>query len=209
MQRLWQKRNIVEYLMADLEKERQIVQVQTQSPPVTCSNRWHIAFIFIFAFFTRREKQSLERYLKEVPTVEEHQKLNKTISLKLCKFHINFLDIIKRTRRYLLNIVILRGWKSFNVPANWVVPRVADISLTRHAIFRLGEASDEPKQHLSEGGTSSHSLEALSLKYVDMLVVVVFNIFSPQRGPWRMWKAERHHFLKRQEVSTHEQSFWK
>ena len=30
--------------------------------------------------FHRREKQSLERYLKEVPTVEEHQKLNKTIS---------------------------------------------------------------------------------------------------------------------------------
>ena len=53
-----------------------------------------LLFFFIFAFFTRREKQSLERYLKEVPTVEEHQKLNKTISLKLCKFHLNFLDII-------------------------------------------------------------------------------------------------------------------
>ena len=38
--------------------------------------------IFFFTFFARREKQSLERYLKEVPTVEEHQKLNKTISLK-------------------------------------------------------------------------------------------------------------------------------
>ena len=32
-------------------------------------------------FVNRREKQSLERYLKEVPTVEEYQKLNKTISL--------------------------------------------------------------------------------------------------------------------------------
>ncbi|XP_020626663.1 centrosomal protein of 85 kDa-like [Orbicella faveolata] len=34
---------------------------------------------FVLPFFTRREKQSLERYLKEVPTVEEHQKLNKTL----------------------------------------------------------------------------------------------------------------------------------
>lgn len=39
----------------------------------------------------RREKQSLERYLKEVPTVEEYQKLNKTISIvnhwkRACRF---------------------------------------------------------------------------------------------------------------------------
>ena len=33
----------------------------------------------------RREKQSLERYLKDVPTVEEHQKLNKTISFNQTK----------------------------------------------------------------------------------------------------------------------------
>ena len=42
--------------------------------------------LIFFAYFARREKQSLERYLKDVPTVEEHEKLNKTISLKYCKF---------------------------------------------------------------------------------------------------------------------------
>ena len=41
--------------------------------------------VLVFTFFNcsvflRREKQSLERYLKDVPTVEEHQKLTKTIS---------------------------------------------------------------------------------------------------------------------------------
>ena len=97
-----------------------------------------------------------------MPTVEEHQKLNKTISLKLCKFRLNFLDIITK----LSDICYYR-----------VIPRVADISLTRHTISRLGEASDEPKQHLSEGGASSRSLEAVSVKYGNMSMVVVFNIF--------------------------------
>ena len=36
--------------------------------------------LLVVSVFNRREKQSLERYLKDVPTVEEHQKLTKTIS---------------------------------------------------------------------------------------------------------------------------------
>lgn len=51
------------------------------------------------------------------------------------------------------------------------------ILLSRHAIFRLGETSDEPKEHLSEGGTSSRSLEAVNVKCGNVSVFVVFNIF--------------------------------
>ena len=114
MYRLSQKRNIVEYLKETLEKKVKVYKFKSQSSPGTRGNWWQIAFIIFFAFFSRREKQSLERYLKEVPTVEEHQKLNKTISLKLGKFHLNFLDIIiKKTRRYLLNISYFKRLKVF------------------------------------------------------------------------------------------------
>ena len=52
-----------------------------------------------FVLYSRREKQSLERYLKDVPTVEEHQKLNKTISFD----QYNNTDVLT----YLLVLIIV------------------------------------------------------------------------------------------------------
>ncbi|XP_022781815.1 centrosomal protein of 85 kDa-like [Stylophora pistillata] len=48
----------------------------TRDLPSLLTDVFLVTFLFVF---DRREKQSLERYLKEVPTVEEYQKLNKTL----------------------------------------------------------------------------------------------------------------------------------
>ena len=65
--------------------------------------------------FNRREKQSLERYLKDVPTVEEHQKLNKTISFNQTK--ISRVEALTASQKLpfqgLKNCV--RNWKKSNI----------------------------------------------------------------------------------------------
>ena len=65
--------------------------------------------------FNRREKQSLERYLKDVPTVEEHQKLNKTISFNQTK--ISRVEALTASQKLpfqgLKNYV--RNWKKSNI----------------------------------------------------------------------------------------------